>query len=364
MSNQLVSGGTITQGTTLGTEFVNQLVTGGSFQPTANACILDLTSPSFAGIDFLSRGPLGQLKAIWLAASDATLPLRYEVYVKPVDDVNLFNLSNIALVTSQLNADIFSLGNGTLLQTGVRYYVGVRAVDAVGNRDVNTVILNQVSPGITGATNAQISGVFAVNTSNSLIATFWVNDNDGVINDPTRLGTASYVIYDSAGNLVPGMSESGIAFDSNGFFEITPRPSVLDLNNTFYTVKVSIPVDGVQIIYNLPITYPELGPQYEPRAVFSINAANELQGTIWIVKDNQKLISNLGTASYAIRNKSGALVGISQSGITQTNGYYQITSVPANLIVDFNHYTVDISIQADGVVRTGAVGLVVGSTGI
>lgn len=360
MSNQLISGGTITQGTSLGAEFFNQLVTGQSLQPTSQACIVDLTPPTFAGIDFLTRGPLGQLRLSWLPASDATQPIRYEVYVKPIEDTNLFNTANIAIITSQINADVFALGNGTLLQTGVKYYVGVRAVDAVGNRDINTVILNQTSPGITGATNAQINGVFAVNTSNSLIATFWVNDNDGVINDPLRLGNASYVIYDNNGNLVPGMSESDIGFDSNGFFEITPRPSVLNLDNTFYTVKVSIPVDGVQIIYNLPITYPEAGPEYEPRAVFSINAANQLQVSMWVVKNGEQMSSDLGVASFTIYDKDGNAVGISQSGIVADgNGLFKSTPVSANTLTDLTHYTAIFSVVADSQARRGAIGLTI-----
>jgi hypothetical protein len=272
----------------------------------------------------------------------------------------LFQTSNITAVTRQLSYDVFTLPNGTLLQSGIVYYIGVRAVDAVGNRDANTVILNQTSPGILGVTSGQITGVFAINEQNELIASFWANDTEGIIDNPSRLGLASYEIFDQNGNVVPSMTESNIAANAEGFFQITPVNSVLDLYNTYYTVKVTIEIDGINITYNLPITYPEAGPQYEPRAVFSVNASNELQGSIWVVKDNQKMTSNLGLASYAIRNRLGALVGISESGITQTNGYFQITPVLATALVDFNHYTVDVSIEADGVVRTGVVGLVVG----
>jgi hypothetical protein len=360
MSNQLVSGGTIVQGTTLGLDFVNQLVTGGTKQRSSQACIIDLTPPTFAGIDFLTRGPLGQLRVSWLTATDATNPIRYEIYVKPNDSLNLFSTSNIAFITSQLNAEIFTLGNGTLLQTGVRYYVGVRAVDAIGNRDNNTISLNQTSPGITGATNAQINGVFAVNTNNNLIATFWVNDNDGIITNPARLGPATYVIYDNNGNLVPGMTQSGIIADSEGFFEINPVPSLLDLDNTFYTVKVSIPVDGMQIIYNLPITYPEAGPEYEPRAVFSINAANQLQATIWVTKSGEQLNANLGTASFTIYDKDGNTVGISQSGLTaDVNGLYKSNPVSAIMLTDLTHYTALFTVVADSVIRKGAVGITI-----
>jgi hypothetical protein len=359
MNNQFTQG-PIVQGTTLGLVEPNQLITGGSFQGSSQACVVDLNPPVFDGISFLTRGSLGQLRASWDAATDDSNPIRYEVYVKASSSLNLFSPVNIAIVTTQLNADVFSLGDGTLLQTGVKYYVGVRAIDAVGNRDTNLVSLNQTSPGITGATNAQISGVFAVDTSNNLIATFWVTDNDGVINNPARLGPASYVIYDNNGNLIPAMSETGIAFDDEGFFEITPVESVLDLNNTFYTVKVAIPVDGVQIVYNLPITYAEAGPQYEPRAVFSIDAANQLQATIWITKNGEQLNANLGAASFEIYNKEGNPLGISQTGlVADVNGLYKTTPVLATALTDLTHYTVIFSIIADGAERKGAIGITV-----
>jgi hypothetical protein len=348
------------QGTSLGSIRPNHLVTGGSFQPSSQACIVDLTPPVFSGIDFLTRGALGQLRASWLAATDTSAPIRYEVYVESDPAANLFNPVNIALVTTNLNADIFALANGTLLQSGVKYFVGVRAIDGVGNRDANIVSLFQITPGITGATNASINGVFAVNNNSQLIASFWVNDSDGVIESPARLGLASYVIYDQNGNLVPSMSQNNISADSEGFYEITPVASVLDLDNTFYTVKVTILVDGVPIAYNLPITYAEAGPQYEPRAVFSIDASNQLQATIWITKNSEQLSTNLGTASYTVYNKEGASLGISQSGITaDVNGLFKTTPVLATALNDLTHYTVIFTITADGAARKGAVGITV-----
>ena len=360
MSNLLFAGGAVVQGTTLGTVFGNQLVSGGTLQPTAQACIIDLTPPTFAGINFLTRGGLGQLKAIWLAATDLSSPIRYEVYVQAEPASNLFNTANIALVTTNLQADVFALADGSLLQSGVKYFVGVRAVDAVGNRDNNIVSMFQTTPGITGATNAKINGVFAVNNSNQLIASFWVNDNDGVINSPARLGLASYVIYDQNGNLVPSMSQNNILADSEGFYEITPVTSVLDLDNTYYTVKVTIFVDGVSVTYHLPVTYAEAGPQYEPRAVFSINAANQLQASVWITKNGEQINSNLGTASYAIYDKDGAAMGISQSGIVaDVNGFFKTTPVTGVNLTDLTHYTVIFTITADGAVRRGAMGITV-----
>lgn len=360
MSNQLTPG-PIVQGTTLGPINVNQLVTGEVVQSTSQACIIDLNPPIFAGINSLSIGALGQLQATWLAATDPTPPITYEVYVA-TSPVNLFNTVNIALLTRQLLADIFALGNGTLLQTGVDYYVGVRAVDGVGNRDNNTVNLNRVSPGITGATQAEINGVFAIDNSNQLIGNFWINDSDGVISNPLRLGPASYVIYDRFGNLVPGMSQSGIIADANGYYEITPIPSTLNLENNFYVAKVNILLDGVPIIYNLPITSQSAGSVYEPRAVFSVNASNMFEGTIWAIKNGVRVpFADLGTASYVVRNSAGATIGLSQSGIVaDANGLFRITPILATNITDFQHYTIDINVVADGATREGRVAIVSG----
>jgi hypothetical protein len=362
MSNLLFSGGTISQGTSLGTVFGNHLVTGGSVQSTSQACILDITPPVFSGISFLTLGALGQLQAQWNAATDLSSIIRYEVYVKASSPTGLFNSVNLSMVTTQLQANVFSLGDGTLLQTADTYYVGVRAVDAVGNRDNNIVSLSQISPGITGALNASISGLFNIDDLNQLIATFWVTDSEGVITNPLRLGPASYAIYDKNGNLVPGMSESGIAPDSEGFFEISPVASILDLDNNFYAAKVTILVDGVNLTYNLPIMHSAAGHQYESRAIFSISSSNELQGTLWCTKDSEMMSDGvLGAASYTIYDKNGNSIGITESGILpDVNGYYQISPVNASSILDLTHYVVKITILASGENRIGTVGITLG----
>ena len=102
-------------------------------------------------------------------------------------------------------------------------------------------------------------------------------------------------------------------------------------------------------------------PIYEPRAVFSINASNQLQGTFWITKNGTVMKSDLGTASYAIRDKDRALIGISETGLTpDINGLYEITPVSASLILDLTHYTVDLEISADSDDRDGVVGITTG----
>jgi hypothetical protein len=102
-------------------------------------------------------------------------------------------------------------------------------------------------------------------------------------------------------------------------------------------------------------------PVFEPRAIFSINASNELQATFWIVKNGAHLIQNLGTASYTIRDKDGTTIGIIESGIVaDPNGYYYASAVLADAIQDLTHYVVDLQISAENRNHKGVVGITLG----
>lgn len=104
-----------------------------------------------------------------------------------------------------------------------------------------------------------------------------------------------------------------------------------------------------------------VAPTYESRAVFSINAANQLQGTIWVVKNGIQLTSDLGTASYLVRDKDGNTIGISESGIVADgNGLYHITPVLATPIQDLTHYTVELLVSAESQNRRGVVAITLG----
>lgn len=102
-------------------------------------------------------------------------------------------------------------------------------------------------------------------------------------------------------------------------------------------------------------------PNYEPRAIFSISASNQLQGTFWITKDAQQLVSSLGTLSFVIRDQDGVTVGITESGLTaDVNGFYYMTPVLADAIQDLTHYTVEITVVADTESRKGVVAITLG----
>lgn len=102
-----------------------------------------------------------------------------------------------------------------------------------------------------------------------------------------------------------------------------------------------------------------VNPIYEARAVFSINAANQLQGTIWGTKDGVHFLSPLGPASYLVRDKDGNLVsGLSETGlIADANGLYAITPVSASSLNDLTHYVVELVVTMDGSTKKGVVGI-------
>lgn len=136
----------------------------------SQACLVDLVPPTFAGITALAPQAGGGIVASWNAASDASPPASYEVYVKASTATDLFNTANIALVTRNLSASIFQLANLGLLQSGVTYFVGVRAVDAVGNRDNNVVSLSAVSVGVPDASILSAINALAQNSCVEFVA--------------------------------------------------------------------------------------------------------------------------------------------------------------------------------------------------
>lgn len=358
--------GSATQGTSSPT--TNPLIypIARAYQGTSQACIVDLNPPVFSGVSSLTLQSLGQIRVQWAAASDASAPIRYEVYIKQGDAINLFYSSNIVTITDKLQADVFTLANGVLLGSGAPYYIGVKAVDAVGNRDNNLVSMNLSTTGISagGSTEYEVAGVFAINEDGELIGSLWATVNDELVTSLPRLGTASYVIYDRNAALVSGMAESGITAGANGQFTITPVASTLDLSDNFYTVKATIVVDSLPRNNYLPISGSPAdtgGVVFEPRAVFSISASNQLECTLWITADGQSLNSSLGTASFTIYDKSGTSIGISQSGlVADANGWFHMTPVSASPIIDLTHFVVKVYVTVDSVVRTGVVAITLG----
>lgn len=336
----------------------DQFTYANAYQSSSQACIIDITPPTFSGISGLTVGSSGQLIVSWSAASDTTPPIHYEIYVQANTATGLFSASNIAEIVIGTNSSVFTLNDGSYLAIGTTYYVGVRAVDAVGNRDNNTVSLNAISTGIVAGSPVYTPlGAFTINADDELQGTIWITKND--ITMTSGLGTASYEIYDKTGTLVVGMSQSGISADANGQYKITPVASSLANSLDHYLIKLTINADSSNRIAYVPLIQKTV--VYKCHGVFSINSSNQLLGTLWASIDNMAATTGLGTASYQVYDASGtAVVGLTQSGITaDVNGRYIITPV-ASTLVDLTHYSVQIQITVDGELRTSYRGITLG----
>lgn len=334
----------------------NILIGNNFYQGTSQACIVDLTPPTFAGLVSAAVQSRGQIRATWSAATDATSPVRYEVYVQPSTATGLFNVFNIVGITDKLQFDTWTMPDGSFLVNGTTYYVGVRALDGVSNRDGNTVSTSIISTGVfVSADVYEVDGAFTINSSNEFQGTIWALKNSILAKTGNAvMGTASYQVYDKAGVAVPGMGGSGISADSNGQYKITPVSSSLSTKLDHYMVLVTVNVDSANRQGYVKLIEPV--PEYDLSGAFSLDTSNDLLGTYWVMADGEQITNaaRLGTSAYEIYDVSGNLiVGMSESGITaDSNGFYKITPIASLLVMGLNNYYVKISTTVDNILRT------------
>lgn len=336
------------------TVFSDQLAFGTSYQASSQACIIDLTAPTFTGISYLKVESRGQIRAQWAVATDPTAPIRYEVYIKASTATGLFTAANIIAITDKLQYDTFQMPDGSFLVNGTTYYVGVRAIDGVNNRDGNTVTMSVISTGVyVSAEVYKSEGTFTVGTNNMFEGTMWILKNF-VLGIGSALGTASYQVYDKSGNPVSGMNQSGIAADSNGQFKLTPVISGLLQSLAHYVVKVSIVMDGDTRVSYVPIVEQQV--DYENKASYAINN-NTLVASFWATGNGEFInnISRLGAGSVDYYDDLGNLLPISETGIMPAaNGLYQITPVPLTTD-DISGYKAVATVIVDGLPKTSII---------
>lgn len=118
---------------------------GSSFvQKPAPASSPSSVAPTFGGITALNQNLDGSLQASWLAVTLVpNPPVRYEVYIQQSTATGLFNAGNLQSITPKLTQKIAEDAAGNPLQFNRTYFVGVRAVDAYGNRETNLISLSQ-----------------------------------------------------------------------------------------------------------------------------------------------------------------------------------------------------------------------------
>jgi hypothetical protein len=256
-------------------------------------------------------------------------------------------------MTDKLQFDTWTTPDGAFLVNGTTYYMGVRAVDAVGNRDANLVSIGVISTGVfTSADVYKTEGAFAISPTNQLQGTLWCLKNSILAKTGNAvMGTASYQVYDKTGAPIVGMSESGITADSNGQYKITPVASTLNLSLDHYMIKVDITVDGQVREGYVPII--QEAPKYDISGLFFITDANQFDGAFWVSADEVIKTSGLGTASYQVFNQNGDIVvGMSETGIVaDSNGVFKITSIPNLLTGNYSGYSVRVTMVVDSITR-------------
>lgn len=323
------------------------------YMGTSEACVVDLTPPVFTGINFLDVESRGQIRAGWAAGTDANNPIRYEVYIQASTATGLFNTVNITGITDKLQLDIFTLPDGSFLQNGVTYYVGVRAVDALGNRDANIVSLNVISTGVlTSIDTYDVTASYSTDENGDFKVVAWANKNASLAISPSAiLGTASYSIYDRAGVLVSGMSGSGISPNAQGLYVF---PVVTSLLNKMYSyqMRISILVDGEQRV-NF-ITIPENQDIIQLDGVTYVNQSGQLIGSFWVSCNSEIVTAGLGTGSYQAYIADGTIIpGLSETGIVaDSNGFFAVTPFTLPPTVDTTQaYVVRVSVEVANVLK-------------
>lgn len=343
----------------------NILINNNFYQGTSQACILDLTPPTFSGISGLDVESRGQIRASWSLATDATAPIRYEVYIKASTSSGLFNTNNIVAITDKLQYDIFTLPDGSFLQNGTTYYVGIRSIDGVNNRDNNTASASVISTGVLTSIDVyECKASWSVDDSNNFRIALWANKNHSLAKSPGAvLGNASYQIFNKAGVAIVGMSGSGITPNSEGLFISTPVNSLLAEDAEHYEIRVTINVDGEDRANFIRL---ESGmDQFEINGTGGINSDNELIGSFWVTNNEKIVTTDLGTGSYQVYEADGTpIIGFSESGIiADGNGFFAVTPIPLPPSLSSTEpYIVRYSVVVHGQIRSHNVVFTPGTT--
>jgi len=333
----------------------NFLVNNNFYQGTSDACIVDLTPPTFAGVNFLDVESRGQIRAGWSVATDPTPPIRYEVYIQASTATGLFNTTNIIAVTPNLQYDIFTMPDGSFLVNGTTYFVGVRAIDGVNNRDSNLVSQSVISTGVLTAIDTyETKASFSVDDSNQFRITMWANKNSSLAITPDAvLGTASYQVYDKLGAAIVGMSGSGITANSQGLYVASAVSSLLDDASDHYEIKVTISVDGEDRVNFVKI---ESGTEiYAIDGLSSVDNDSNLIGSFWVTENQNVITTGLGTGSFEVFTADGVSVpGLSETGITaDANGFFIAIPIPLSPSLDTTiSYIVRVTLTVHGTVKT------------
>lgn len=169
--------------------------------PVANGT--DITPPTFAGIASVANNTDGSIHAAWLAATDPATPITYLIYVKKTTATGLFSV--VPFATTNLFLDLYRDAAGFPFLAGDVVYIGVRALDGVGNMNTNLVSLNLTATGLSYANlNSALIAIpaavwDAIRSAHVAVGSFGESLQAKVdVDVSTRLATSTYVAPDNA----------------------------------------------------------------------------------------------------------------------------------------------------------------------
>jgi hypothetical protein len=175
----------------------NQAFFGLMSHPTSQACVVDLTPPTFSGVTSATPNSDGSFTVAYSAATDTALPVTYEIYILPgvVSAATLFAASpcdNPRVVSRRTYID----SNGAPMVKDQTYTVGVRVRDAANNLNTNTAVITATAIG-----SVNLAQIYQdLQTSFALDHTNFVTDHTNFLSDHADFVTdhANFVADDAA----------------------------------------------------------------------------------------------------------------------------------------------------------------------
>lgn len=101
---------------------------------------------------------------------------------------------------------------------------------------------------------------------------------------------------------------------------------------------------------------------YSAEGGFHVSPSNGFYATMWVKKNGQLMVNNLGTCDFDVLDADRTLVpGLSATGLTaNADGIFRLTPVPATGLIDLTHFHARISIYADGDDRVNIIPFTLG----
>jgi len=209
-----------------------QFFPGNTVQVLPQNCLVDLTPPTFSGVSGVFPKNNGAVQLSWGAASDATEPITFLIYVSlgNVDAATLYQSQNLGAIAPEgsLSWFLFSLGVASWPNANSpiyfikdqEYTFGVRAKDGAGNIDTNTVVMTATAIG-----SVDLATIFqTLQTQFTQDHANFVDDHNLYDQENTQLGNN----VNDLGNLVDGLEAAANALTASDLQGEIVTDDVLD----------------------------------------------------------------------------------------------------------------------------------------